>query len=395
MSTDYNQAMKKHIRTQRLRKASKKTKQNRTKTKQPRRKNWVAMQGDDMEHQTRERVMPRGEVERRKATEAMVYQEPTVESGDPEALANLPEGQNGLVVEVGAGSCWVDLEGETLLCSLRGALRTQETGFTNVVAVGDRVIVNPNGPGRGVVEAALPRRSMLTRPDVFYTHLRQVVVANVDQVLIVSSWRAPHFWPELVDRYLIAADRSDLDAVLCINKVDLVDEQNELQETLAPYQKLGLRVMLTSAETGAGIEHLRDLLQERTTVLAGLSGVGKSSLLTAIQPSLNLRVGEVSRGKIQTGQGRHTTTAISLLKLENDITVVDTPGIKEFGLAGLRQSELADWFPEIAAQAGGCRFNDCAHVDEPGCAVRTAVGAGEVAESRYKSYQLIHATLPA
>ncbi len=198
------------------------------------------------------------------------------------------------MVEVSSGLCRVALAGRTLLCVIRSSLRVPHSGFSNVVAAGDEVLVSHNGHERGMVEAVLPRRSALARPDVFYDHLQQVIVANVDQVLIVAAWREPAFWPELVDRYLIAAVRHNLASVICINKTDLADDPAELTATAAAYEAAGCRVICTSALTGQGLDALADLLSGRTTALAGLSGVGKSSLLSAVEPGLQLRISEVS-----------------------------------------------------------------------------------------------------
>jgi ribosome biogenesis GTPase len=283
------------------------------------------------------------------------------------------------------------VDGESLLCEVRRTLKASVTGFTNVVAVGDEVAVSQHGAGRGMVEAVLPRRSVLARPDPFYTHLRQVIVANVDQVLVVASWREPAFWPELVDRYLIAAARSGLEPIVCVNKVDLAGSLAEPQATLSAYGAAGYTVMLTSAQSGLGVPGLRRLLQGRTTALAGLSGVGKSSLLGAVEPGLYLRVGEVSDRR---HEGRHTTTQASLHRLATGGFVVDTPGIREFGLTGLTRRELAGCYPELVALQDRCRFENCTHMREPECAVKQAVRRGELAEMRYDSYRKILASLP-
>ena len=214
-----------------------------------------------------------------------------------------------------------------------------------------------------MVEAVQPRRSVLARPDPFYTHLRQVIVANVDQVLIVAAWREPAFWPELVDRYLIAAARNGLAPIICVNKVDLAEDPVEPQTVLRAYLEAGYTVLLTSAESRLGVDGLRRLLQGRTTALAGLSGVGKSSLLSAVEPGLHLRVGEVSDRR---HEGRHTTTQSSLHRLAEGGFVVDTPGIREFGLSGLRRRDLADCYPEIAGLRSDCQFEDCTHRGAPG-----------------------------
>ena len=283
----------------------------------------------------------------------------------------------------------------TLLCNLRSSLRTPHSGFSNVLAAGDEVVVSHNGHERGMVEAVLPRRSALARPDVFYSHLQQVIVANVDQVLIVAAWREPAFWPELVDRYLIAAARYNLAPIICINKIDLAgaadDDPAELARTLAAYQQAGYRILATSARTGDGLAALREALAGRTTALAGLSGVGKSSLLSAAEPGLHLRTAEVSDRR---HEGRHTTTQVTLHPLAAGGFVADTPGIREFGLAGLKGRDLPPFYPEIAAAAAGCAYADCSHTREPGCAVKAAVRTGRIAAMRYDSYRKIRHSLP-
>jgi len=229
---------------------------------------------------------------------------------------------------------------------MRGSLCRSEQIFTNFVAVGDQVLVSLNGRDwpmgnavrRGTVEAVLPRRSALVRPDVFTPHLQQVIVANVDLLLIVLSWREPAWWPELLDRYLIGAERNRLCPVICVNKVDLAHDASEPRAALAPYARLGYPALFTSAATGEGLRELADLLQGRMTALAGLSGVGKSSLLSQVEPGLDLRISEVSGRR---HEGRHTTTSVTLHRLRMGGFVVDTPGIREFGLSNLRQAELA------------------------------------------------------
>jgi ribosome biogenesis GTPase len=237
----------------------------------------------------------------------------------------------------------------------------------------------------------LPRRSVLARPDVFYSHLQQVIVANADQLLIVASWRDPHIWLELIDRYLIAAKRCNLQPIICVNKIDLVEVTEAPQATLQPYRDLSYRVTFSSALTGKGVGKLRKALSKRITVLAGLSGVGKSSLLSAVQPGLQLRIGQVNEAS---GEGRHTTSQVVMHRLERGGFVVDTPGIREFGLSGLRRSDLAHFFPEIAASTSGCRFSNCSHIHEPGCAVKADVKLGSISSDRYHSYKKIYDELP-
>ncbi len=367
-----------------------------------RQKNWAPQFGedggtfDDLGLPDVERVVPRGEQERRRANLARAAAPVTWLADPPSSPTSAPEvGETaGTVVEVSQGLCRVsmDHDGSTVLCEVRRSLKAGDTGFTNVVAVGDQVLVDRNGADRGMVEAVLPRRSALARPDPFYNHLRQVIVANVDHLLIVAAWREPAFWPELVDRYLIGAARNSLMPIICVNKVDLAANKAEPETTLAVYCDAGYTVLLTSAQTGLGVDGLRRLLQGRTTALAGLSGVGKSSLLSAIEPGLHLRVGEVSERR---HEGRHTTTQVTLHPLAAGGFVVDTPGMREFGLSGLRRHDLAGFYGEIAALKGACRFEDCTHTREPGCAVKSAVRDGRVSAMRYDSYRKILATLPA
>lgn len=339
-----------------------------------------------------ERVMPKGERARRQAQldaalESLRKQE--------ESATNSPTGpaqglEQGIVLAVNSGICVVEVSDKSVRCSVRGQLSTIDSGYTNVVAAGDRVLVSRNDES-AVVEEVLPRHSVLARPDVFYSHLRQVVVANADQLLVVAAWRDPKFWPELVDRYLIAAEQSELEPIICVNKVDLAQDLADCRSTLQPYIGLGYRVLFTSAVTRVGIDELADLLSGQTTVLAGMSGVGKSSLLNAVQPGMQLRTAEVSEFS---HTGRHTTTQSSMIPLQAGGYVIDTPGIREFGLSGLYRTDLIHHYPELAEIEGQCRFADCSHTHEPGCAVKRALQQGTIAPSRLKSYQQLYASLP-
>jgi ribosome biogenesis GTPase len=347
---------------------------------------------DELEFEQSERVMPRGERERRRTILATALANTAEEEADGSETPPPTEisGLRGTVVEVSSGLCRVELGGRTLMCGLRGSLSATDTGFTNVVAVGDEVLVFDDGSGRGVVEQVLPRRSALARPDVFRSHLQQVIVANADQLLIVASWRNPTFWPELLDRYLIAAERNRLNPLICINKIDLAEDMPACQEALQPYQALGYPIIFASALTGVGIDNLRDILRGRITALAGMSGVGKSSLLAAAQPGLQLRTGAVSQAS---GEGQHTTTQVTMLPLTHGGFVVDTPGIREFGLSGLSKAELIQFYPDLAGVGAGCRFADCTHRHEPDCTVKAAVAQGSLSATRHSNYRKIYETL--
>lgn len=377
----------------RLKAARKKLKRN-LNPSPPRRKAWVDQDPDDLEeaaHGGLERIMARDEGDRRRDVEQAAFEIDQNAAGAETAPLEVPDA--GLVVATGAGSCRVEIMGRTVECSLRGNLTAAESEYSNAVAVGDRVLLSEEGDGTGVVEEVLPRTTALSRPESFNALRQRVVVANADQILIVSSWRTPNIWLEMIDRYVIAATRGGLDALVCVNKIDMVEDESELRRTLQPYYDLGHQVLLTSAALGTGIDELRDSLAGKTTVLAGLSGTGKSSLLNAVQPGLNVRTQIISTDRGRT-EGRHTTVGVALYPLEVGGAIIDTPGVRDIGVRGVFQNELSDLFPDIAALVLACRFYDCSHGDEPDCGVLEGLEGGVLARSRYDSYRAIRATLP-
>jgi ribosome biogenesis GTPase len=347
---------------------------------------------EELDSRQVERIVPRSREEKLIEIRTKVEQELTQQAPpDIDQQETPKDGQTGTVIQISTSIYHVDLGDTVLLCAVRGSLTASETGYTNIVAVGDKVLVSPGDAGHGVIEHVLPRRTVLARPDVWNEDLSQIVVANVDQLLIVSSWEEPPLWLELIDRYLIAASEGGLESLICLNKIDLAESEQDYEPEMSIYEDLGYQVLYTSVETGQGIDELRQHLEQRSTVLAGLSGTGKSSLLMAVQPDLQLRIAQVSH---DTGAGRHTTTQVSLLKLDEGGYVVDTPGIRELGLISTRRHELILHFPEIAEMVSQCRFNDCTHLHEPGCAVKEAVEDGRIPWSRYASYQSIYESLP-
>ena len=342
---------------------------------------------DEMDHESLERVMPRDERDRRKQIDQVL----TASSQEIEpamSAATMPavEGKTALVTAVAGMSAKIELDGQEKAATIRGLLTELDTGYINPVAVGDKAVVTEDGTGAWAIEAVLPRSAILTRPDPFLAPRQQVIAANVDQLLIVSSWREPDLWPELIDRYLIAATLSDIVPIICINKADLIDCAQEYESVTRIYRDMGYKTLVTSALTGAGISSLRSELTGRLTVVVGLSGTGKSSLMSTVQPGLDLRVGEISQAH---HQGRHTTTQASMYRLDGGGYVADTPGIREFGLAGLTLGELPLFFPEIDELAADCRFSNCMHLEEPDCAVRVAEEEGQVSPSRVASYRAI------
>ena len=297
--------------------------------------------------------------------------------------------KTGRVVRAHGSFYYVDFgEGDPLPCVLRGKFRKQKRRETSPVVVGDEVKISLVSPQEGVIEEILPRKTELRRPSPS-GRKEHVVVANVSQVVIVASPREPKVSFGFIDRIWIAAERYEIPTLLCVNKKDLATEE-ELKEYEEVYSSCGLEVLFTSARTGENIEKLANKLKDQISVFVGQSGVGKSSLLNALQPGLRLRTQEVSRA---TGKGRHTTTYASLLRLDIGGYVVDTPGMREFGLHRIPREELCYYFPEMEPYLSQCAFSSCLHRHEPGCAVRKAVEEGKIHPKRYKSYLNILASL--
>jgi ribosome biogenesis GTPase len=239
--------------------------------------------------------------------------------------------------------------------------------------------VLPTSAGEGVIERVEPRHGLLTRASRGREH---VLVANVDQVVIVMSLVEPDLKPHLIDRYLASAEQGGIAPIICLNKADLADHA-ACQPILGLYSQLGIPTLLTSAASGLGVERLRRLLKDRETVFAGQSGVGKSSLLNALQPGLDLRVREVSES---TQKGKHTTTTAELLRLDFGGWVVDTPGIRQFQLWDILPEEVEGFFPEMRPFVPLCAYPDCTHTHEDRCAVKDAVERRLISEHRYSSY---------
>lgn len=287
------------------------------------------------------------------------------------------------VLEIHSEWCVVQVGGETWRCRPRGKLR--ELPASQMPVVGDRVRLEQTSAGEGMIHEVLARRNEVARRRLRHQAAPQVIAANVDQLVVVSSVKTPPLWPGIIDRYLAVASGSDMSPLICINKVDL-DEGQEAPGCSREYENLGYPVVLVSAQTGTGLESLRERLKGKTSAFVGQSGVGKSSLLNALEPSLNLRTGELNQA---TKKGRHVTTSARLLVLSIGAYVVDTPGVRAFDPFELSRLEVEAGFPEIAKAADGCRFPDCQHVQEPGCVVREAVVSGIILERRYQSYRSI------
>jgi ribosome biogenesis GTPase len=297
---------------------------------------------------------------------------------------------SGVVLRAQSGFFWVQTADGLIECKLRGRLK-RERQSTDIAVIGDDVEVAIVGPGEGAIEAVLPRRSRLARRAAGSrgAGVEDVMVANLNQVLLVFACAQPAFTPRMLDRYLVICEHSELDPLIIATKADLMSPA-EASALLAPYERVGYRVIFASTHTGQGIDEVRQSLAGRISVVTGKSGVGKSSLLNAVAPELNLATSAVSA---LLGKGRHTTTVAELhpLDLAGGGYVADTPGIREIGLWNLPPEDL-DWcFRELRPYLGSCYYAGCTHIHEPDCAVRAAVTSGDVDPVRYDSYVRLRA----
>ncbi len=319
-----------------------------------------------------ERVRSKGDLSRKR----------TVNVDEGEGMPSIDMGacEQGRVLRVhGLDSVVQMKDGRLVRAKVRRLLKTMSSDERNVLATGDHVWVRPSLNDEGMIEGVEPRHGILTRASRGREH---VIVANVDQVVIVMAIVEPDLKPHLIDRYLASAAQGGIKPIICLNKVDLVDAV-EYQPTVGFYSQLGVPTLLTSAESGQGLDQLRRLLKDRETVFSGQSGVGKSSLLNAIQPGLALQVREVSDVN---QKGKHTTTTSQLLQLDFGGWVVDTPGIRQFDLWDMIAEDAAGYYSEFRPFVSLCGFPDCTHTHEERCAVKVAVQRRLIGERRYLSY---------
>jgi len=288
----------------------------------------------------------------------------------------------GLIVRFTGAEVWVEVGGRTLPCVLRGRFRKKSENIQ--VVAGDHVEVElPAAEGApGTIEALLPRRSWLSRYGGGRDGAEKVIVANIDRLFLIAAVKSPNLLHAFIDRVLVAAEQGQNDTVICLNKVDLTAAGDGAADFEALYAGIGYPVLRVSAETGAGVDALAQLLAGGVYAFVGQSGVGKTSLLNRIDPSLNLRVRDVAR---KTGRGRHTTTTSQLYRMRGGY-VADTPGMQTFGYPLASTEDLPHCFPEFRPHLGACRFQPCTHSHEPECAVKEALGEGTIAPTRYKSY---------
>ena len=294
----------------------------------------------------------------------------------------------GLVIK-NTGS-WVTVrldDGKGIVnCKMRGVLRLKGMRCTNPVAVGDIVQVEDKGGDAPVVGAIEPRRNYIIRRASNLSKEFQIIAANLDQAVLVVTLTNPVTSTTFIDRFLATAEAYQVPAVLAFNKIDLLTTdklRQQLDDLQALYQSIGYPVIAMSAATGQGADELKAQLKGKMSLLSGNSGVGKSSIINLLIPDAHVKVGDVSQTH---HKGMHTTTFSELLDLPDGGAIIDTPGVKAFGTIDFERAQVAHYFPEIFNISSGCRFNNCTHTHEPGCAVLDAVEQGEISHSRFVSY---------
>lgn len=273
-------------------------------------------------------------------------------------------------------------------CRIKGKFRTQGIKSTNPVAVGDHVVFELETIGDetvGVISEIGERKNYIIRKSVKLSKQTHIIASNLDQVFLLITLNNPMTFTSFIDRFLVTAEAYDIPVVLLFNKMDTYSEEEtgEVAFLMDLYSKIGYTCLQIEAKSGKNVDKVKDMMLGKTSMFAGHSGVGKSTLVNALEPGLHLRTAEISEQHLQ---GQHTTTFAEMYDLSFDARIIDTPGIKGFGIVDMEKEEIGDYFPEFFELKEHCKFNNCLHLDEPKCAVKEALENDEVAWSRYRSY---------
>lgn len=286
-------------------------------------------------------------------------------------------------------------DGKTYQARIRGVFKIDDITSTNPIAVGDRVSLQPEEEEGDIatITGIADRKNYIARSSPHNKNQHHIIASNLDQTLLFATLREPRTSTGFLDRFLVSSEAYHVPAVLVFNKWDVYRQKEKaLYEDLKnTYTVIGYRVMNLSMQTGEGVEELKELLRDKITLLSGHSGVGKSTFINAVLPGKELRTTEVSQWS---GKGMHTTTFAEMFDLPSGGHLIDTPGIREFGVIDIEKEELSHYFPEMRERLPGCRYNNCLHLNEPGCAVKEAVNKGDISIERYQSYLNISGSLP-
>ncbi len=280
-----------------------------------------------------------------------------------------------------------DQDGRIFNARMKGVMKLDDITSTNPVAVGDYVIVEPESEGNSsvIISEILPRNNYINRQSPRHKHQHHIIAANLDQSMLVATLKEPRTSQGFIDRFLVASEMFHVSTLIVFNKSDIYKEKEmkKFEGLKEMYEAVGYRVLLVSASKSERIEELMAHLKGKTTLVSGHSGVGKTSLLNVILPERQLKTQVISGWS---GKGQHTTTFAEMYDLPQGGKIIDTPGMREFGLVDISKQEVSHYFPEMRVRLNDCQFNNCLHVNEPGCAIRDAVAKGEIHEDRYVSY---------
>jgi ribosome biogenesis GTPase / thiamine phosphate phosphatase len=291
----------------------------------------------------------------------------------------------GIVTKSTGSRYMVRADDKVYDCVLKGRIRLESRKTTNPIAVGDVVDLEIDDKGQVAISHIHPRRNYIIRKSINLSKQAQILASNVDQAVLFATLVAPRTSLGFIDRFLVTAEAYRIPAIIIFNKLDLLDDEARMaqQEIIDIYERIGYTCYTISSFDKQQIEAIRTLFKDKTTLLAGHSGTGKSTFVNALQPGLNIKTGEISSAHLK---GMHTTTFAELHTLNFGGFIVDTPGVKELGLVEMKKEEIGHYFPEIRARMNECKFNNCLHINEPKCAVIVAVDKGEISEERYHSY---------